>query len=135
MPTDRIAEAPATATVTVVRGGVLTAFAYTWEHPIDGVQEGLLALGAGTEPGTVTALWGDSWHQQPDPLSLRGTATKGSIELVAEYGGGWRWQITVRTSMASELTMQMDNVVPAEHATAEVSAGPYAAMLMHLQRA
>jgi len=30
--------------------------------------------------------------------------------------------------------MQMDNVIPADQATPEMSAGPYAAMLMELQR-
>ena len=134
MPTDPFVEAPATASLTVVPGGVLAALAYTWEHPTDGHQEGLLAFGPGSEVDTLTALWGDSWHQQPAPISMSGTASGDWIELAAEYGGGWRWQITVRTREASGLTMQMDNVVPADQATPDVSAGPYAAMLMELQR-
>jgi hypothetical protein len=33
------------------------------------------------------------------------------------------------------LRMQMDNVIPAEHATAEIAAGPYPVMIMQTQRA
>ena len=56
------------------------------------------------------------------------------LELEGDYGGGWRWRVTVDPTDA-DLRMQMDNVIPAEHATAEISAGPYPVMIMQTQRA
>ena len=130
MPTDEFADAPATATLGTAAAGHLTAFAYTWVHPTDGPQDGLLVYGDG-----VTALWGDSWHQQPEPRVLAGSqAEDGSVELACEYGGGWGWELALRASDEAVL-MEMRNVIPAEHATAEVAAGPYPVMVMELRPA
>jgi hypothetical protein len=128
MPADPLADGPATAVLTTAAGGNLTSLAYTWVHPADGPQDGLLVYGPG-----VAALWGDSWHQQPEPRSLSGRATDdGAVELECEYGGGWRWQIAVRVE-ADAVRMAMRNVIPADQVDAGESAGPYVVMQMELR--
>jgi hypothetical protein len=89
MPTDEPAEAPATATLTVSGTGTVAVLAYTWTHAQDGPQEGHLMLGPGEEPGTVLGLWGDSWHQQPAVVVLRGWALEDGIRLQYSYAEGW----------------------------------------------
>ena len=136
MPTDPLAKFPATATVTLAAGGHLTSVAYTWEHPDDGLQDGLLVIGSGGEDGALVAMWGDSWHQKPAPMSLSGGRGAGTaVQLEGDYGGGWSWRIVFETTDSDNLRMRMDNVIPAEHATAEIPAGPYPAMIMDLHRA
>ena len=81
---------------------------------------------------TVTAAWGDSWHQRPSLLTLSGTLTDGRLEVTAEYGGGWRWTITLEGE--NPLLLTMYNVVPDEYANDEVTAGPYPVMVAELLR-
>lgn len=135
MPTEPFVEGPAEASVGPAAGGHLTTVAYSWQHPEDGPQEGLVVAGSAGEPGSVVAFWADSWHQYPVPMTLTGKHTPdGRVELEAEYGGGWGWRILFEADSAG-LQMRMDNVVPTEHATAEIQAGPYPAMIMDLRRA
>jgi hypothetical protein len=138
MPADALADRPAAALVVEAAGGHLTSFAYTWEHPDDGPQEGLLVFGpAESDEAGVVALWGDSWHQQPAPRPFAGRrAGDGAVELSAEYGGGWAWQIAVQVDGddADSLTLVMRNVIPADQATADEQAGPYVVMQMELRR-
>ena len=135
MPTDTLAEFPARLTVTSGAGGHLTSVAYWWQHPDDGPQDGLLVIGPSSEGDSLVALWGDSWHQKPAPMSLSGSHAKGAtLELEGDYGGGWRWRVIVDATDAENLRMEMDNVIPAEHATAEISAGPYPVMIMETRR-
>ncbi len=135
MPHDPLAEFPAAVTVTIAAGGHLTSVAYSWEHPDDGPQDGLLVIGTAGEDASLIAMWGDSWHQKPAPMSLSGSYQgAAAIELEADYGGGWRWRIVFDTTDPDTLRMRMDNVVPAEQATAEISAGPYPAMIMDVRR-
>ncbi|MGY0003398.1 hypothetical protein [Micromonospora sp. I033] len=135
MPADPLAESPAAITVTPAAGGHLTSVAYSWTHPDDGPQDGLLVVGAGHQEGTLVAVWGDSWHQQPTPMSLTGgPAPDGTFELTGEYGGGWAWRIVFDTADAGHLRMRMDNVIPADQATAETPAGPYPAMVTEVAR-
>ena len=61
--------------------------------------------------------------------------TDATLELEGEYGGGWRWRVTLDPSDAQSLRMQMDNVIPAEGATADIADGPYPVMVMHTRRA
>ena len=135
MPPDPLVERPATMTVTVAAGGHLSSVAYSWEHPEDGPQDGLLVIGPADADASLVALWGDSWHQKPAPMSLsggyEGDATFG---LTGDYGGGWGWRIVFDTANPDLLRMRMDNVVPADQATAEISAGPYPAMVMDVRR-
>jgi hypothetical protein len=135
MPSDPFAGRPATAVVTLGAGGNLASVGYTWEHPDDGGQDGMLVVGRGEAEGSVVCLWGDSWHQQPQPMSLTGSMSGASIELNGSYGEGWGWRITLDASRPDGLRLQMDNVIPADVATAEIQAGPYPVMVMDLRRA
>ena len=92
-------------------------------------------IGPADQDGSLVALWGDSWHQKPAPMILSGIrATGATLELEGDYGGGWRWRVIVESTDAENLRMQMDNVIPTEHATAEISAGPYPVMIMQTRR-
>ncbi len=72
MPADELHRAPATATVTPAAGGHDVVVTYTWVHPQDGPQDGIMLVGSPDEQGKVTAAWGDSWHQQPSIRTLVG---------------------------------------------------------------
>src|SRR5215831_8811833 len=136
MPNDPLTEFPATMTVTTAAGGHLTAVAYSWEHPEDGPQDGLVVIGSAGEDGSLIATWGDSWHQKPEPITLSGGHPVGeTVELAANYAGDWAWRILFDATDAENLRMRMENVVPADQADAETPAGPYPVMVMDLRRA
>jgi hypothetical protein len=139
MPGDPQQHSPATATVFRAAGGQLTSIAYTWSHPEDGNQDGLLVLGPGDSgPGEqrgVIWFWGDSWHQKPEPKLLAGSIGRGGITVSYAYEDEWRWQITLDTSVPGELNLLMENVVPASAGTGDLVAGPYAVMLAELRKA
>jgi hypothetical protein len=136
MPHDTLAEFPATMTVTIAAGGHLTSVAYSWKHPEDGPQDGLIVIGSAGGDASLTAMWGDSWHQKPEPMTLSGGHQAGAtVELAANYAGDWGWRILFDATDAENLRMRMENVVPADQAQAEIPAGPYPAMVMNLQRA
>jgi hypothetical protein len=133
MPTDELQEAPATAVVTTAAGGHDVVLTYTWIHPDDGPQDGVLLVGSPDEQQqAVDAAWGDSWHQKPSILMFSGTLVDGRLEVIADYGGGWKWMITLEGE--NQLLLTMHNVVPDELATDEVSAGPYPVMVAELRR-
>jgi hypothetical protein len=133
MPTDDFTESPATAFVTTAAGGHAVVVTYTWEHPQDGPQEGVLLVGSPDEDGpAVAAAWADSWHQQPSILTLPGIQADGRLEVTADYGGGWRWTIALEGT--DPLLLTMHNVVPDDQATDDVEAGPYPVMLAELNR-
>jgi hypothetical protein len=135
MPADPIAEFPARVTVMRAAGGHLVTVAYWWEHPADGEQDGLLVIGTADEDGSLVAMWGDSWHQKPAPMMLSGShGTGATLELEGDYGGGWRWRVRFDGTETDTFRLQMDNVIPTELATAEISAGPYPVMVMQTQR-
>ncbi len=138
MPSDRLCELPATASVTTAAGGHLALVAYTWQHPDDGPQDGLIVLWSAGEGDAVAATWADSWHQQPVPMSLSGSRTPdGAIGLEGSYGDGWAWRVLLEAGEAGEageLRMRMDNVIPADHAATELPAGPYPTMIMQTRR-
>lgn len=133
MPTDEFVDGPGTAIVTTAAGGNVVVVTYTWVHPQDGPQDGVLLVGSpGEQDQSVDAAWGDSWHQRPSILTLSGTSAGGRLEVTADYGGGWAWTIAVEGEDPLRLTMF--NVVPAELATADVAAGPYPVMRAELHR-
>jgi hypothetical protein len=143
MPGDPFSVSPATLSVTSAAGGHLTSVAYTWRHPDDGPQDGLVVVGAGEEPGSLVALWGDSWHQQPAPMTLTGGApgreategaAEGAMRLDGGYGGGWGWRITLDVAGGATAVLRMANVVPAEHAAPGAPAGPYDVMVLEASR-
>jgi hypothetical protein len=113
MPDDPAAESDATVQLSLGAGGNLAVLAYTWAHPDDGPQDGVLVLGPDEEPGEVVALWGDSWHQQPAARTLRGTSHDRSLTVGYSYEEGWWWRITVTADQPDVLRWRMDNVVPA----------------------
>ncbi|MBB5867742.1 hypothetical protein F4553_001121 [Allocatelliglobosispora scoriae] len=133
MPADTFSESPAGAVLTVAAGGAMVSFAYAWEHPVDGPQDGLITVASAGEDA-LTALWADSWHQQPSALALAGTLrADGVAEFRAEYAEGWFWRITLDGS-PGEFRMQMENEIPAELATEDKPADPYTVMGMVLLR-
>src|SRR5262245_14062423 len=136
MPTDDLFEAPATAELTTAAGGHDLLLTYTWAHPDDGSQDGVLLVGSPEDDGqVVTAAWGDSWHQKPSMLTLTGSMTERRLEVTADYGGGWQWAISLDGARDDLLALKMHNIIPADHATEEVSAGPYPVMVAELRRA
>jgi hypothetical protein len=93
-------------------------------------------IGPADEDGSLLAMWGDSWHQKPAPMLLYGSrGTGATLEVEGDYGGGWRWRVKFDATDTDSFRMQMDNVIPAEQATAEISAGPYPVMVMQTRRA
>src|SRR5262249_39243072 len=73
MPNDELSEAAATAELSLAAAGYDLVVTYTWVHPDDGPQEGVLLVGSPDDDGGVTAAWGDSWHQKPAILTLNGS--------------------------------------------------------------
>jgi len=134
MPTDDLHEAAATAELSVAAAGNDLMLSYTWVHPEDGPQDGVLLAGSPDDEGLVTAAWGDSWHQKPPILVLTGSLIDGVLDLAADYGGGWRWLISVDGRPDDRLLLTMHNVIPDEHATDEEPAGPYLVMVSNLER-
>ena len=135
LPQDPLAEHAATATVAAAAGGHLTSLAYAWRHPDDGPQDGLLVLWAIGGDGSLAALWGDSWHQQPAPMPLSGRrGPGGEAHVEGGYGEGWRWRIAVGPAADGRLRVRMDNVVPPAAADGTTPAGPYPVMLLHAHR-
>jgi hypothetical protein len=135
MPGDPLSEFPASGSLSSGAGGYLGTLGYTWTHPEDGAQEGLLAFGIAGGDNAIVALWADSWHQHPEAKVCEGNLDKsGVISLDYEYGDGWRWQIVLDASKTDVLSLRMDNVIPPEVATEDISAGPYVVMSMELRR-
>ena len=134
MPGDTQYVAAATSHVSTAAAGNLTTIAYTWSHPDDGGQEGLLVVGRSGEPPGAVAFWGDSWHQQPEPTVLAGTLEDGLLIVSYAYGGDWRWEICVDATEPEVLALRMDNIVPESAANEAVPAGAYPAMVTDLRR-
>ncbi|MDF2146687.1 hypothetical protein [Knoellia sp. p5-6-4] len=135
MPTDGLFTAPATASVAVAAGGHLVMVGYTWRHPDDGEQQGLLVVGHGddaAEPARATLLWADSWHQQA-ARAVDGSADGETLAFEYDYGGGWRWRVQVSPA-DHELAVRMLNVVPESADTGTPPVGAYEAMVMDLRR-
>jgi hypothetical protein len=135
MPADDLYTAPATATVAPDAGGHLVTVGYTWRHPDDGEQQGLLAVGHaedGAGGPDAVAFWADSWHQQ-GARALEGSADRERLTFEYDYGGGWRWRVEVAATGPS-LTLRMLNVVPESDEAGAPPAGAYEAMVMDLRR-
>ena len=135
MPGDAPHVAAATSHVSTAAAGNLTTIAYTWSHPDDGEQEGLLVVGRSGEPPGAVVFWGDSWHQQPEPTVLPGALEDGLLIVSYAYGGDWRWEITVDATDPERFALRMDNIVPESAAAEGGAAGAYSAMVTELRRA
>jgi hypothetical protein len=135
MPTDELYDGPATAALTTAADGHDLVLTYAWTHPDDGPQDGVLLVGSpDDERHVVAAAWGDSWHQKPSLLMLSGELARRRLEVSADYGGGWRWMISIDGDRDDRLALTMYNVIPAEHATDETPSGPYPVMVAELRR-
>lgn len=134
MPDDQPVESLATAQLSVGAGGSLAVLTYTWAHPEDGEQEGLLVLGLEAEPGAVVGLWGDTWHQKPAAAQMQGAIDVTSVTVSYTYGEGWEWRITLTTDGPDVLRWRMDNVVPTSSAAGSAGILKYWAMDAELRR-
>ncbi len=130
MPTDDPYSAPASATVTAEPGGAVS-IRYTWSHPEDGAQEGLLVV-APAEGGRLVALWLDTWHQPEARTSEAPARPDGGALFEYVYAKVWGWQIEVLPE-GGRLLLVMRNVVPDQRDGS--FSGPYDAMRMTLERA
>lgn len=138
MPSDALAPAPATARVSLPAKGIGLLVRYTWQHPDDGPQEGVLLAGAPDQDDpTVTATWLDSWHQQPATMQLLGRVEGDTALFEGTYAETWGWQIEI-TRHGEGLSLVMRNVIPAEAAEqapegVTKQAGPYDVMVMRVR--
>ncbi|MBT0770062.1 hypothetical protein KIH74_14075 [Kineosporia sp. J2-2] len=124
MPGDPLREFPATASLSTAAGDHLGLVAYTWQHPDDGPQDGLIMIWRTAEPDGIAATWGDSWYQKPGTMPLTGKSSPdGSLQLDGDYGEGWGWRILIGPG---EYLLRMENVVPSGHSPA----GAYPVMLL-----
>lgn len=114
MPSDDFATGASTVTVAAVAGGRALELAYTWTHPDDGEQAGLLLLGSPGPDRAVSAAWVDSWHQ-PFVTPLVGGAGVSGARALYEYAPGWFWEIELEVSDARP-TLVMRNVPPEREA-------------------
>ena len=126
MPDDEPAAADFTADVSVAAGSNLVALSYTWSHPADGAQDGLLTVGLSEEPSIAVALWADSWHQSPTAAVMTGVLQGAVVTFTYEYAERWVWRTVLDATDPGALTLRMDNVVP--------DGAPYPAMLAALRR-
>ena len=133
MPDDPLLEGPSSAAVTTVGEQGFTLH-YTWVHPTDGEQRGVVLISGTGDAGAVEGALFDTWHQQPGLMTLSGNRSGDRVELAGTYMEEWGW--TVAIELADEaVTMTMCNVVP-ESALAmappdapPMSAGPYDVMV------
>lgn len=139
MPTDDLATAPATRRVETGAGGHALLLRYTWTHPTDGEQDGILLCAAAGEDGdALTATWLDSWHQKPFPLTLSGTLAGSGVQLLGVYAETWGWEINLTLGEA-RVGIEMRNVIPQEAVDqappemAGIEAGPYTVMELDLR--
>jgi hypothetical protein len=88
MPDDPAVPLESSLRVAEVAGCALT-LSYTWVHPDDGPQEGFLFVFEGEQAPQVQAVWLDTWHQKPQPMSLTGELAGSGARLSAPYGDGW----------------------------------------------
>ena len=131
MPTDPAAESTATAAINAHADGNLATVDYTWAHPDDGPQSGVIVLGRRTSDTDVAVLWADTWHQE-SATPFTGAASGPTMRCSYVYSEVWRWEIEL-TVAADALTLVMRNVVPDDGADG-APPGPYDAMLMRLHR-
>lgn len=112
MPTDEYDVTAATAQVKITAGNYVTV-SYTW-HEGGVQQEGSILLSNGGEPGTVKAIWVDSWHSKESWMSFVGSIGGDSIVTLdgtypAPSGPDWGWQIVIDPEHRS---LSMNNLVP-----------------------
>lgn len=132
MPLDELCDGPSSALLTPVGEQGFTLH-YTWTHPTDGVQRGVVLVGGTGEEGRVEGSLFDTWHQQPGLMPLTGTRDGDRVALAGTYLEEWGWQVDVELGDGAA-RMTMRNVVPASALamlppdSPPMSAGPYEVM-------
>lgn len=114
MPTDPFAPSQATLRIALIAHNNYALLTYTWADK-DQPQDGVLLLQGGARPGEVQAVWGDSWHQTPQWMELKGAFEGGVIRLKGDYSFENKpcsWRIAIDVRDGGELRMTMDNVIP-----------------------
>ena len=124
-PTDEYVGTESDAVLRAVADGCGHSLEYTWVHPTDGPQSGVLLFGLPEADGSVTASLLDSWHQRTGPVTLTGRERNGRIEVGYEYGGGWGWRIDLGPTPQG-WSMTMSNVIPRD--ADGLAEGPYEVM-------
>ena len=117
MPEDPWQTSPATASIQVHARGHLATVAYTWEESGD-EQEGVLVLTETAEPGGLSTIWVDTWHQHPQCMSLTGAFQEdGSIRVEGEYGDDTfkaGWSIALACNKRDGFVITMQNIMHGE---------------------
>lgn len=126
MPTDGYRASDARATVTSAAGGNAVTIAYVWAEE-GAAQEGLLVIADGEGATAATAVWLDSWHQNPQWMILGGAIDEaGVVRMDGSYGPDLGWRIAVDPGEGRTLRIGMDNVMP--------DTGAYAVVEIELTR-
>lgn len=146
MPTDDFASGAASAAAAAHADGYALDVSYTWTHPQDGPQDGVLLVGSPSEEaggsggsgeqGQIEATWLDSWHCKPTPMHFTGRREQGTVTLETTYAGSWGWHIVLELDPAAGMRIVMRNVVPPQVAEGkddpQAFSGPYDVMVLDL---
>ena len=108
-------ESASDATIEPVASGKFLAMRYTWRE--DGLQDGLLLLGADPKSGLVAASWIDSWHMGHASMACEGTLLpEGGASVKGTYpappGPDWGWRIVVEPRGDDRFRLTMYNLPP-----------------------
>jgi hypothetical protein len=111
MPDDDYTSSPASLAIQRGPGDGTLLVRYTWAHE-GTTHHGLLLVTAGDD-GAAEAVWLDSFHQQPQWMTLSGALHEGGrVTVAGTYAEVWGWRISIDpTDGIPELVM--DNVPPA----------------------
>jgi len=118
-------DTPTSATVVPVLGGRFVRIDYSWDHDdvLDaaGPQYGSLLIGhepaVAPEPGPVTAIWIDGWHNDRTTMVCHGSLLEsGGIDVFGTWGGAdgsppWGWRTRIEPGDAG-WSMRMWVVTP-----------------------
>lgn len=137
MPFDEFEWRPATIEISEAAGGWATHVEYTWSHPSDGKQHGIILIASPGVDDLVDATLIDSWHQKPGAMHFKGQRTGDKLRLEATYMQTWGWIIEFDLS-GDAPRMLMSNVIPPEATSmapvgVEVKPGPYVVMDLQIQ--
>lgn len=108
-------ESASTAVVKLAAKGCCLAVEYTWAFE-GKEQEGLLVLGPGGKPGSLSGVWIDSWHMSDMFMTLTGGIEDGSrISVLGSYaappGPDWGWRVAIEPG-TDTFKLLMFNVSP-----------------------
>lgn len=113
LPDDPFDPSPASASVSLGANGHAVVITYSWirdERPQTGVL--LVSSSDPADADPLTAVWLDSWHQNPAWMHCTGDIDDtGCLHLVGRYdGGGWLVHVDAGPDRDG-LRIVMDNVI------------------------